>query len=102
MKKAYFFLIWTRVRISPDPLEGTILNFKFVPFLFALKPILTKDFTFFFKIVHDRFILANNGWKIFLVRGLDVFEKTEGRFNDSDMDQTRRKCKACEITYLKY
>ena len=52
--------------------------------------------------MHDRFILANNGWKIFLVRGLDVFEKTEGRFNDSDMDQTRRKCKACEITYLKY
>lgn len=50
---------------------------------------------------HDRFIDANNGWKITLGRGLDIFEKTEGRFNVADMDQTRRKCKSCEITYLK-
>jgi ATP-dependent Lon protease len=50
---------------------------------------------------HDRFIDANNGWKITLGRGLDIFEKTEGRFSVADMDQTRRKCKACEITYLK-
>ena len=50
---------------------------------------------------HDRFIDANNGWKITLGRGLDIFEKTEGRFNVADMDQSRRKCKACEITYLK-
>jgi len=49
---------------------------------------------------HDRFILANNGWKITLDKGLDIFEKTEGRFNVADMDQTRRKCKSCEITYL--
>jgi ATP-dependent Lon protease len=50
---------------------------------------------------HDRFIDANNGWKITLGRGLDIFEKTEGRFNIADLDQTRRKCKACEISYLK-
>ncbi len=50
---------------------------------------------------HDRFIDANNGWKITLGRGLDIFEKTEGRFNVADMDQTRRKCKSCEITYIK-
>ena len=50
---------------------------------------------------HDRFIDANNGWKITLGRGLDIFEKTEGRFSVADMDQSRRKCKACEITYLK-
>jgi ATP-dependent Lon protease len=50
---------------------------------------------------HDRFIEANNGWKITLGRGLDIFEKTEGRFNVADMDQTKRKCKVCEITYFK-
>ena len=50
---------------------------------------------------HDRFIEANNGWKITLGRGLDIFEKTEGRFNVAAMDQSKRKCKACEITYLK-
>lgn len=50
---------------------------------------------------HDRFIASDNGWKITLGRGLDIFEKIEGRFNVADMDQTKRKCKSCEITYLK-
>lgn len=50
---------------------------------------------------HDRFIASDNGWKIVLGRGLDIFEKTEGRFNVADMDQTKRKCKSCEMTYLK-
>jgi ATP-dependent Lon protease len=59
------------------------------------------NLVFKFENNHDRFIDANNGWKITLGRGLDIFEKTEGRFNVADMDQSRRKCKACEITYLK-
>lgn len=50
---------------------------------------------------HDRFIAADNGWKITLGRGLDIFEKIEGRFNVADLDQTKRKCKACELTYLR-
>jgi len=50
---------------------------------------------------HDRFIASDNGWKITLGRGLDIFEKIEGRFNVADMDQTKRKCKSCEMTYLK-
>ena len=50
---------------------------------------------------HDRFIAADNGWKITLGRGLDIFEKYEGRFNVASLDQTKRKCKACELTYLK-
>lgn len=49
---------------------------------------------------HDRFIAADNGWKITLGRGLDIFEKIEGRFNVSEIDQSRRKCKSCEMTYL--
>lgn len=50
---------------------------------------------------HDRFIAADNGWKISLGRGLDIFEKIEGRFNVADFDQTRRKCKSCEVTFLR-
>ena len=42
---------------------------------------------------HDRFIAADNGWKITLGRGLDIFEKYEGRFNVASLDQTKRKCK---------
>jgi ATP-dependent Lon protease len=58
------------------------------------------NFNFILEEHHDRFIAADNGWKITLGRGLDIFEKIEGRFNVAGMDQTRRKCKACEVTYL--
>ena len=49
---------------------------------------------------HDRSITANNGWKIVLGRGLDIFEKPEGRFDIGSIDQERRQCKACEITFI--
>lgn len=58
-------------------------------------------FTYVLQDVHDRFIWANNGWKITLGRGLDIFEKNEGRFNAAELDQTLRRCKACEMTYLR-
>jgi len=51
--------------------------------------------------LHDRFIQIDNGWKIILGRGLDIYQKAEGRFNISDIKQDKRRCKACEITYLK-
>lgn len=57
--------------------------------------------TFVLEKHHDRFIKADNGCKIILGRGLDIFEKREGRFSIGDIDQRWRKCKACEITYLK-
>lgn len=50
---------------------------------------------------HDRFIQADSGWKIILGRGLDIFLKPEGKFNVADLYQEKRKCRACEITYLK-
>lgn len=59
------------------------------------------NLTYRFEQHHDRFIAADNGWKISLGRGLDIFEKIEERFSVADMDQTKRKCKSCEITYLK-
>jgi len=59
------------------------------------------NLTYRFEQHHDRFIAADNGWKISLGRGLDIFEKIEERFSVADIDQTKRKCKSCEITYLK-
>ena len=50
---------------------------------------------------HDRFIHANNGWKITLGRGLDIFEKPESQYSMAVKDQTKRNCRSCEITYLK-
>ena len=58
-------------------------------------------FSFIMEDVHDRYIQADNGWKITLGRGLDIFEKNEGRFNAAELDQSRRRCKACEMTYLR-
>src|SRR5690606_25883946 len=49
---------------------------------------------------HDRYIKADNGWKIILGRGLDIFQKPVGRFTLADIDQAQRKCRACEITYI--
>ena len=59
------------------------------------------NLTFRFEQHHDRFIAADNGWKITLGRGLDIFEKIEERFSVADLDQAKRKCKSCELTYLK-
>lgn len=59
------------------------------------------NLTYRFENHHDRFIAADNGWKITLGRGLDIFEKIEEKFSVADIDQTKRKCKSCEITYLK-
>ncbi len=50
---------------------------------------------------HDRYILADNGWKIVLGRGLDIFLKPEGKFNVADLYQEKRKCRATEITYIR-
>ena len=59
-------------------------------------------FTFEFdENLHDRSIKLNNGWKIVLGRGLDIFQKTNGWFDIADHYQKVRKCKGCEITYLK-
>lgn len=49
---------------------------------------------------HDRSIVMDNGWKIILGRGLDIFQKTNGWYDIADYDQTKRQCKSCEITYL--
>ena len=50
---------------------------------------------------HDRFIQSNNGWKIILGRGLDVYQRPEGRFNIAGLRQDKRQCKSCEITYVR-
>ncbi|HEY4196504.1 MAG TPA: MIT C-terminal domain-containing protein, partial [Mucilaginibacter sp.] len=51
--------------------------------------------------LHDRSIVTDTGWKVVLGRGLDIFQKSRGRFDISEFDQEKRLCKACEITYLK-
>lgn len=66
--------------------------------VFDLGIKLTYDFN---PNIHDRYIESDNGWKIILGRGLDIFLKPEGKFNIAEMWQEKRKCRACEITYFR-
>ncbi len=50
---------------------------------------------------HDRSIILDNGWKIVLGRGLDIFQKTNGWYDIAEYSQEKRICKACEVTYVK-
>lgn len=59
------------------------------------------QFTFEFSDnIHDRDITLNNGWKILLGRGLDIYQKTGGRYDLAEYMQEKRLCKMCEVTYL--
>lgn len=51
--------------------------------------------------VHRRGIEADNGWKIIVDRGLDIFQKPDSKYELSEVDQTRRKCRETEITYIR-
>jgi ATP-dependent Lon protease len=51
--------------------------------------------------LHDRRIETDNGWRITLGRGLDIFQKADDKFSLGFMDQTKRKCKATSIIYTR-
>ena len=50
--------------------------------------------------IHDRSINMDNGWKILLGRGLDIWQKTGGWYDVNEYIQEKRLCKACEITFV--
>lgn len=53
--------------------------------------------------IHDRSITLNNGWKIILGRGLDIFRYFDpDLFSFASRIQEVRKCKAFEITYTQF
>lgn len=59
-------------------------------------------FTYEFKpAIHDRSIRCDNGWSIFPGRGFDIFQKPESRYELSEVNQLRRKCKESEIIFLR-
>lgn len=67
----------------------------------TLSPI-DIEFTYEFdEDLHDRSISCDTGWKIILGRGLDIYQKTNGWYDIADHYPEVRKCKGCEITYLR-
>jgi ATP-dependent Lon protease len=55
----------------------------------------------FSDVLHDRSIEMDNGWKIILGRGLDIWQKTTGRYDIAEYYQEKRLCKEFEITVIK-
>jgi len=69
-------------------------------------PISKVTFTFAYEdssSFHARSIQSDNGWKISLDRGLDIFQRYEtGHLSLASVKQEERLTKECEITYLKF
>ncbi len=60
------------------------------------------EFTYeFSESQHDRSIEMNNGWKIILGRGLDIWQKTSGRYDIAEFYQEKRLCKEFEVTVVR-
>lgn len=55
----------------------------------------------FSDVQHDRSIEMNNGWKIILGRGLDIWQKTNGRYDIAEYSQEKRLCKEFEVTVVR-
>ena len=53
--------------------------------------------------IHARHIVTDNGWKILLDRGLDVFQRFEmnDAFSLANRIQEQRACKAFEVTFVR-
>ena len=64
----------------------------------SLGIIFTYEFDDF---IHDRSIVMDNGWKVVLGRGLDIWQKTGGWYDINEYIQEKRLCKACEVTFVK-
>ena len=84
---------------NEDYIENSKEAFKeMADSLESLGIIFTYEFV---ETTHDRSIELDNGWKIVLGRGLDIFQKTNGRYDIAEYYQEKRLCKGCELTYLK-
>ena len=64
------------------------------------------DFSWEFDVsgtIHARHIVTDNGWKILLDRGLDIFQHYDmgDSLSFSNRLQQQRQCKAFEVTFLK-
>lgn len=96
LKEVELHLVTTN---SEDYIEG--VKEKFDQMTYSLESI-GINFTYEFdEYIHDRSIEMDNGWKIVLGRGLDIYQKTGGYADITDYIQERRLCKACEITFVK-
>jgi ATP-dependent Lon protease len=64
--------------------------------------LLKKGISFHYEFsesIHDRYIETDDGWKITLGRGLDIFQKPESWFDLDKDDFKKKKCRSTIISY---
>ena len=78
--------------------ETSVINFE------EIKDSLSEmniEFDYEFKeSAHDRYIVTNNGWKIILGRGLDMWQKSNGKYDIAEYIQEKRKCKEFDVVVI--
>ncbi|AFK04316.1 Conserved hypothetical protein CHP02688 [Emticicia oligotrophica DSM 17448] len=83
---------------NEDFIEGAREAFSQITYsLETIGIIFTYEFD---ENIHDRSIKIDNGWKIVLGRGLDIWQKTGGWYDINEYIQEKRLCKACEVTFI--
>lgn len=84
---------------NEDYIEGAKDAFEQMTYsLESIGIIFTYEFDDF---IHDRSMVMDNGWKVILGRGLDIWQKTGGWYDVNEYIQEKRLCKACEVTFVK-
>jgi ATP-dependent Lon protease len=86
---------------AEDDYQEKVLTQKFQEIKTSLAQ---HNIAFFFEFnpaLHDRSIKLDNGWNIYPGRGLDIYQKPESKYELSEIDQTKRKCKQTEIVFMK-
>jgi ATP-dependent Lon protease len=51
--------------------------------------------------IHDRSIRLDNGWTIYTGRGIDIFQKPDTKYELSEVEPSKRKCRETEIVFFK-
>lgn len=107
------FLEFAMALIETRPVEGLKLNLVTNEEEGKLPELIDKlddiqddlatfgiDFNYRFRYFHDRFITTDDGWKIQMGRGLDIYEKYSA-FSIASARQDRRKCKEFSLSYVR-
>lgn len=87
------------ITTSEDAYQEKILEQKFTEIKASLAAHGIHFAFEFDPVIHDRKIWADNGWCIYPGRGLDIFQKPESKYELSEIDQTKRKCRETDIVF---
>jgi ATP-dependent Lon protease len=52
--------------------------------------------------IHKRGLELDNGWKVSIDRGLDIYQKPDSSYELSEIDQTKKKCRDTEVIFLRF